>query len=55
MYGQGPRWRLCNPYRVELWAHGSLVRAVGDTGAGQSEFRVYLNTDNATPWACPAP
>jgi hypothetical protein len=43
------------PYRVELWANGSLIRAVGDTAAGQPEFRVYAYTDNYTPWACPAP
>jgi hypothetical protein len=44
-----------NPYRVELWANGSLIRAVGDTAAGQQEFRVYPYTDNYTPWGCPAP
>jgi hypothetical protein len=44
-----------HPYRVELWANGSLIRAVGDTAAGQSEFRVYAYADNYTPWACPAP
>jgi hypothetical protein len=44
-----------NPYRVELWADGSLITAVGNTAAGQSEFRVHAETDNATPWACPAP
>jgi hypothetical protein len=42
-----------HPYRVELWAAGSLIAAVGDTAAGQSEFRVYAYTDNYTPWACP--
>ena len=41
-----------HPYRVGLWAGGSLIAAVGDTAAGQSEFRVYANTDNVTPWAC---
>jgi hypothetical protein len=44
-----------NPYRVELWAGGSLITAVGDTAAGQPEFRVYPYTDNYTPWGCPAP
>jgi hypothetical protein len=44
-----------HPYRVELWAGGSLIAAVGDTAAGQSEFRVYANTDNITPWSCAAP
>ena len=42
-------------YRVELWAAGSLIRSVGNTDLGQSEFRVYPWTDNATPWGCPAP
>jgi hypothetical protein len=44
-----------HPYRVELWANGSRIRAVGDTAAGQSAFRVYANRDNYTPWGCPAP
>lgn len=43
-----------HPYRVELWTDGSLIAAVGDTTAGQSEFRIYANTDNVTPWACAA-
>ncbi len=44
-----------HPYRVELWANGAVVRAVGDTGQGQPEFRVRANADNPTPWGCPAP
>jgi hypothetical protein len=44
-----------HPYRVELWASGAVVRAVGDTGQGQPEFRVRANADNPTPWGCPAP
>lgn len=44
-----------HPYRVELWANGRLVRAVGNTAAGQGAFRVYPGRDNATPWGCPAP
>jgi hypothetical protein len=43
------------PYRVELWANGSLIRAVGDTARGQPEFRVRPAADNHTPWGCPAP
>ena len=39
------------PYRVELWAGGRLIRSVG----GQWEFRIYSWTDNYTPWGCPAP
>jgi hypothetical protein len=37
----GPFGGAGNPYRVELWANGSLIRAVGDSAAGQQEFRVY--------------
>jgi hypothetical protein len=44
-----------HPYRVELWADGSLIRAVGDTANGQPAFRVYPDRDSYTPWGCPAP
>lgn len=44
-----------HPYRVELWADGSLIRSVGNTGRGEPEFRVFSFTDNRTPWGCPAP
>lgn len=44
-----------HPYRVELWANGGLVTAVGDTAHGQPAFRVRAGADNPTPWACPAP
>lgn len=44
-----------HPYRVELWASGSRIRAVGDTSAGQPEFRVRAGGDSVTPWSCPAP
>lgn len=44
-----------HPYRVELWADGSLIRSIGHTGRGEPEFRVFPFTDNRTPWACPAP
>jgi len=43
------------PYRVELWANYLLIRSVGNTSAGQPEFRIYPWTDNYTPWGCPAP
>lgn len=43
------------PYRVELWANGSLNRSVGNIAAGQPEFRIYPFTDTHTPWGCPAP
>jgi hypothetical protein len=41
--------------RVEQWANGSMIRAVGDTAARQPEFRAYAYTDNVTPWSCPTP
>ncbi len=44
-----------NPYWVQLWANGSLVTEVGNTGAGQPQFVVYPETDAYTPWSCPAP
>ena len=44
-----------NPYWVELWADGSLIRSVGNTARGEPEFRVYSWQDNYTPWGCPAP
>lgn len=44
-----------HPYRVELWAEGSLIRSVGNTANGEPEFRVYVARDNYTPWGCPAP
>jgi hypothetical protein len=44
-----------HPYRIELWADGSLVRAVGDTAAGQPEFRAYAWAGNVTSWSCPTP
>ncbi len=44
-----------HPYRVELWANGTLIRSVGNTSAGQAEFRVRPYADNYTPWRCPAP
>lgn len=41
------------PYRVEVWAAGSLIRSVGNTDAGQPEWRFKPQTDNQTPWGCP--
>jgi len=43
-----------HPYRVELWSSGRLARSVGHTDIGQPEFRIRANTDNHTPWQCPA-
>lgn len=44
-----------HPYRVELWAAGSLIRSAGDTARGEPEFRVRAGVENPTPWGCPAP
>ena len=43
------------PYRVELWVGGSLVRSVGNTDIGQPEFLLFPKRDNFTPWGCPVP
>ncbi len=44
---------LGQPYRVELWVGGALIRSVGNTDIGQPEFRLYPWRDNVTPWGCP--
>jgi len=44
-----------HPYRVELWADGSLICSVGNTDRGEPDFRVWPGTDSYTPWGCPAP
>lgn len=40
------------PYRVEQWVEGRLVRSVGNVQQGEPEFRVRPWADNATPWSC---
>jgi hypothetical protein len=40
------------PYRVEQWVEGALVRSVGNVAQGEPEFRVRPYTDNFTPWSC---
>jgi hypothetical protein len=40
-----------NPYRVELFAAGSMVAAAGNM-AGEPPFLLLPNTDNHTPWQC---
>ena len=40
------------PYRVEQWVDGALVRSVGNVQQGEPEFRVRPYIDNATPWVC---
>lgn len=37
------------PYRIEQWVDGTLVRSVGDDG----NFRIKAAQDNTTPWGCP--
>jgi hypothetical protein len=44
-----------HPYRVELWADGTLIRSTGDMSQGTPDFRIRSGTDNMTPWGCPAP
>jgi len=39
-----------HPYRIEVWAYGHLLRSVGDTTKGESEFRIRPDADNYTPW-----
>jgi hypothetical protein len=47
------------PYRVEIWEQGRMLRSVGNIHAGQPEWRLYPYRDNVTPWgpgvAAPAP
>ncbi|RIK44385.1 MAG: hypothetical protein DCC55_02790 [Chloroflexi bacterium] len=40
------------PYRVEQWVNGRVVRSTGNFQAGEPEFRVRPFTDNFTPWQC---
>ena len=38
------------PYWIEQWVDNKVVNAVGNTDAGQAEFRIRPNADNYTPW-----
>jgi hypothetical protein len=40
------------PYRVELWVNGSVVRSTGNYQAGEPVFRLRPFVDNSTPWGC---
>jgi hypothetical protein len=42
------------PYRVELWINGSMVRSDGNIFAGQPEFRIMPGQDVRTSWGCGA-
>lgn len=41
------------PYKVEQWIDGRVVRSTGDFQRGEPEFRVRPFADNYTPWGCP--
>lgn len=41
------------PYKVEQWIDGRVVRSTGDYQRGEPEFRVRPFADNYTPWGCP--
>jgi hypothetical protein len=40
------------PYKLEIWWDGRVVRSTGDFLAGESEFRMRPWVDNSTPWGC---
>ncbi len=42
-----------NPYRVELWVNGQVVRTAGIFHQGQPAFRIQPEADSLTPWPCP--
>ncbi|NLE76510.1 MAG: cell wall anchor protein [Chloroflexi bacterium] len=42
-----------NPYRVEAWADGALLRSAGLFHQGQPVFRIRGEADALTPWGCP--
>ena len=42
------------PYKVELWVKGRMVRSDGDVFAGQPEFRIMPGADVRTSWPCGA-
>lgn len=42
-----------NPYRVELWVNGQVVRSAGIFHQGQPAFRIRPEADSVTPWPCP--
>jgi hypothetical protein len=42
------------PYKVELWAEGGMLRSEGDILAGQPALRLLPNQDLHTSWPCGA-
>ena len=43
------------PYRIELVIDGRVVESTGNFQAGEPEFRLFPDRDNATSWPCPYP
>jgi hypothetical protein len=42
------------PYKVELWVSGKMIRSEGDINAGQPAFRIKPGEDARTSWPCGA-
>jgi hypothetical protein len=40
------------PYKIEQWIDGRVVRSTGDFLKGEAEFRMKPFVDNTTPWGC---
>jgi hypothetical protein len=40
------------PYKVELWVSGKVIRSEGDINAGQPYFRIEPGEDARTSWPC---
>lgn len=40
------------PYKIEQWIDGRVVRSIGDFLKGEAEFRMKPFADNTTPWGC---
>ena len=43
------------PYRIELVIDGRVVESTGNFQAGEPEFRLFPDRNNATSWPCPYP
>ena len=44
-----------HPYCIEVFQDGALINACGNTDRGETEFRVFADQDNYTPWQCAPP
>jgi hypothetical protein len=40
------------PYKVELWVSGKMIRSEGDIASGQPAFRIEPGEDARTSWPC---